>query len=79
MEDHKCMTSELANSYRRIAKQWNIPESEHLVVLSIRGQMTEPCSAGCAGCLSHDECFPQVPDSQKRHWVELTNLIIGGF
>ena len=78
MEDKKDITKEMVSSYRKVAKQWNISENEPLIILSIRGQIIEPCSMGCNGCTNYDECFPQIPEHQKRDWVRLVNLVIGG-
>jgi hypothetical protein len=64
-----------SSCYRKIAKKWGIPDNEELVVLSIRGQRNEDCSTECASCPRFDECFPQVPESQRKSFMELMNLV----
>lgn len=71
------ITKENVKAYEDVARHiCHIPESEPLIIFSIRGQRNEDCGRKCAGCPNYPECFPPFPDSHKKQWDGLVNLLI---
>ena len=73
------ITKENIKAYEDVARHiCHIPESEPLIIFSIRGQRNEDCGRNCEGCPNYPECFPALPESCTRQWDDLMNSLMRG-
>lgn len=71
------ITKENVKAYEDVARHiCHIPESEPLIIFSIRGQRNEDCGRKCEGCINYAECFSALPEPYIRQWDRLMNSLI---
>ena len=72
------ITKEIAEAYGDVARHiCHVPESEPIIVFSVRGQRTPGCCRKCEGCPRYSECFPPLPEYDKEQWTRLINMLVG--
>lgn len=72
------ITKENVKAYEDVARHiCHTPESEPMIIFSIRGQRNEDCTRECEGCPNYPECFPPFPDSFRRQWAGLIGSLLG--
>ncbi len=60
-------------AYRQL---FNIPQSDELVVIYIKGRRNQACSRECNRCRNyHDVCFPAATQIQRTAWSQLVNKL----
>ena len=71
------VTREIAEAYGDVARHiCQIPESEPIIVFSVRGQRTPGCGRKCEGCPRYLECFPPMSGCDKEQWAKLMSSLI---